>query len=159
MRSKFSILFIVLFFSLCSNSSNVNSDKIIISNLDLEPLLENVDVNELDTNFLIINYWASWCLECIEEHELLISLAETKKLEGKVAMVSFQDSRDSAIEFLNNYGYGQIIYAVDTQSKLAIDSGVFGVPETHIIVNGEIVKKFIGPLSLSNVEEIINNFP
>ena len=174
MRSKFSILFIVLFFSLCSNSSDVNSDKIIISNLDLEPLLENVDVNELDTNlhqhfqameneldtnFLIINYWASWCLECIEEHELLISLAETKKLEGKVAMVSFQDSRDSAIEFLNNYGYGQIIYAVDTQSKLAIDSGVFGVPETHIIVNGEIVKKFIGPLSLSNVEEIINNFP
>ena len=159
MKSKFSILFIVLFFSLCSNSSDVNSDKIIISNLDLEPLLENVDVKELDTNFLIINYWASWCLECIEEHELLISLAETKKLEGKVAMVSFQDSRDNAIEFLNNYGYGQIIYAVDTQSKLAIDSGVFGVPETHIIVNGEIVKKFIGPLSLSNVEEIINNFP
>ena len=93
MKSKFLILFVVLFFSLCSNSSDVNSDKIIISNLDLEPLLENVDVNELDTNFLIINYWASWCLECIEEHELLISLAETKKLEGKVAMVSFHSLR------------------------------------------------------------------
>ena len=74
MKSKFSILFIVLFFSLCSNSSDVNSDKIIISNLDLEPLLENVDVNELDTNFLIINYWASWCLECIEEHLSLIHI-------------------------------------------------------------------------------------
>ena len=57
MKSKFSILFIVLFFSLCSNSSDLNSDKIIISNLDLEPLLENVDVNQLDTNFLIINYF------------------------------------------------------------------------------------------------------
>ena len=78
MKSKFSILFIALFLSLCSNSSNVNSDKIIISNLDLEPLLENVDINELDTNFVIINYWASWCLECIEEHELLISLAGKK---------------------------------------------------------------------------------
>ena len=98
-------------------------------------------------------------VKCEGRVDALESNLSKKKLEGKVSMVSFQDSRDSAIEFLNNYGYGQIIYAVDTQSKLAIDSGVFGVPETHIIVNGEIVKKFIGPLSLSNVEEIINNFP
>ena len=52
-----------------------------------------------------------------------------------------------------------IIYAVDESSKLAIESGVFGVPETHIVVNGEIVKKYIGPLNLSNIEEIINNYP
>ena len=32
-----------------------------------------------------------------------------------------------------------------SSSKLAIESGVFGVPETHIVVNGEIVKKYIGP--------------
>ena len=74
-------------------------------------------------------------------------------------MVSFQDNIENSIEFLNNYGYGNIVYAIDNESKLAIDSGVFGVPETHIIIDGEIVKKFIGPLNLSNVEEIVNNFP
>ena len=127
-------------------------------NLNLKPLIEE-DKIQLETDFLIINYWASWCLECIEEHELLISLAESQKLEGKVVMVSFQDNIENSIEFLNNYGYGNIVYAIDNESKLAIDSGVFGVPETHIIIDGEIVKKFIGPLNLSNVEEIVNNFP
>ena len=158
MKNKFSLVLLVLLISFCSSSSNDNTDTIRLNNLNLKPLIEE-DKIQLETDFLIINYWASWCLECIEEHELLISLAESQKLEGKVIMVSFQDNIENSIEFLNNYGYGNIIYAIDNESKLAIDSGVFGVPETHIIINGEIVKKFIGPLNLSNVEEIVNNFP
>ena len=158
MKNKFSLVFLALLISFCSSSSNDNTDTIRLNNLNLKPLIEE-DKIQLETDFLIINYWASWCLECIEEHELLISLAESQKLEGKVVMVSFQDNIENSIEFLNNYGYGNIVYAIDNESKLAIDSGVFGVPETHIIIDGEIVKKFIGPLNLSNVEEIVNNFP
>ena len=158
MKNKFSLVLLVLLISFCSSSSNDNTDTIRLNNLNLKPLIEE-DKIQLEADFLIINYWASWCLECIEEHELLISLAESQKLEGKVVMVSFQDNIENSIEFLNNYGYGNIVYAIDNESKLAIDSGVFGVPETHIIINGEIVKKFIGPLNLSNVEEIVNNFP
>ena len=158
MKNKFSLVFLVLLISFCSSSSSDNTDTIRLNNLNLKPLIEE-DKIQLETDFLIINYWASWCLECIEEHELLISLAESQKLEGKVVMVSFQDNIENSIEFLNNYGYGNIVYAIDNESKLAIDSGVFGVPETHIIIDGEIVKKFIGPLNLSNVEEIVNNFP
>ena len=158
MKNKFSLVFLVLLISFCTSSSNDNTDTIRLNNLNLKPLIEE-DKIQLKTDFLIINYWASWCLECIEEHELLISLAESQKLEGKVVMVSFQDNIENSIEFLNNYGYGNIVYAIDNESKLAIDSGVFGVPETHLIINGEIVKKFIGPLNLSNVEEIVNNFP
>ena len=158
MKNKFSIVLLLLLISFCSSSSNDNTDTIRLNNLNLKPLIEE-DKIQLETDFLIINYWASWCLECIEEHELLISLAESQKLEGKVVMVSFQDNIENSIEFLNNYGYGNIVYAIDNESKLAIDSGVFGVPETHIIIDGEIVKKFIGPLNLSNVEEIVNNFP
>ena len=158
MKNKFSLVLLALLISFCSSSSNDNTDTIRVNNLNLKPLIEEDEI-QLDTDFLIINYWASWCLECIEEHELLISLAESQKLEGKVVMVSFQDNIENSIEFLNNYGYGNIVYAIDNESKLAIDSGVFGVPETHIIIDGEIVKKFIGPLNLSNVEEIVNNFP
>ena len=158
MKNKFLVVLLALLISHCSSSSNENTDNIRVNNLNLKTLIEE-DKIQVDTDFLIINYWASWCLECIEEHELLISLAESQKLEGKVVMVSFQDNIENSIEFLNNYGYGNIVYAVDDKSRLAIDSGVFGVPETHIIINGEIVKKFIGPLNLSNVEEIVNNFP
>ena len=158
MKNKFLVVLLALLISHCSSSSNENTDNIRVNNLNLKTLIEE-DKIQVDTDFLIINYWASWCLECIEEHELLISLAESQKLEGKVVMVSFQDNIENSIEFLNNYGYGNIVYAIDNESKLAIDSGVFGVPETHIIIDGEIVKKFIGPLNLSNVEEIVNNFP
>lgn len=158
MKNKFSLVLLVLLISFCSSSSNDNTDTIKLNNLNLKPLIEE-DKIQLETDFLIINYWASWCLECIEEHELLISLAESQKLEGKVVMVSFQDNIENSIEFLNNYGYGNIVYAIDNESKLAIDSGVFGVPETHLVKDGVIIKKFIGPLNLVNIEEIINNFP
>lgn len=158
MKNKFLVVLLALLISHCSSSSNENTDNIRVNNLNLKTLIEE-DKIQVDTDFLIINYWASWCLECIEEHELLISLAESQKLEGKVIMVSFQDNIENSIEFLNNYGYGNIVYAVDNESKLAIDSGVFGVPETHLVKDGVIIKKFIGPLNLVNIEEIINNFP
>jgi len=158
MKIKFLSIFL-LFFTACNlTDSNETEQYIKVNTSTLYSLEENKNI-DLDENFLIINYWASWCLECIEEHELLLSLAELEKFNNSVLMVSFQDNVNSSIDFLNNYGYGNIIYAVDNNSKLAIDSGVFGVPETHLVKDGVIIKKFIGPLNLVNIEEIINNFP
>ena len=158
MKIKFLSIFL-LFFTACNLTvSNESEQYIKVNTSTLYSLEENKNI-DLDENFLIINYWASWCLECIEEHELLLSLAELEKFNNSVLMVSFQDNVNSSIDFLNNYGYGNVIYAVDNNSKLAIDSGVFGVPETHLVKDGVIIKKFIGPLNLVNIEEIINNFP
>ena len=158
MKIKFLSIFL-LFFATCNlTASNETEQYIKVNTSTLYSLEENKNIN-LDEKFLIINYWASWCLECIEEHELLLSLAELEKFNNSVLMVSFQDNVNSSIDFLNNYGYGNVIYAVDNNSKLAIDSGVFGVPETHLVKDGIIIKKFIGPLNLVNIEEIINNFP
>ena len=158
MKIKFFSIFL-LFFTACNlTSSNGTEQYIKVNTSTLYSLEENKNLN-LDENFLIVNYWASWCLECIEEHELLLSLAELEKFNDSVLMVSFQDNVNSSMDFLNKYGYGNVIYAVDNNSKLAIDSGVFGVPETHLVKDGVIIKKFIGPLNLVNIEEIINNFP
>ena len=101
MKNKFSHVLLVLLISFCSSSSNDNTDTIRLNNLNLKPLIEE-DKIQLEADFLIINYWASWCLECIEEHELLISLAESQKLEGKVVMVSFQDNIENSIENQSN---------------------------------------------------------
>ena len=158
MKIKFFSIFL-LFFTACNlTSSNGTEQYIKVNTSTLYSLEENKNLN-LDENFLIVNYWASWCLECIEEHELLLSLAELEKFNNSVLMVSFQDNVNSSIDFLNKYGYGNVIYALDNNSKLAIDSGVFGVPETHLVKDGVIIKKYIGPLNLVNIEEIINNFP
>ena len=150
------LLFLIISCSVDTEDSKIEIDQSIFNNLIT---LETNESLTIDTsNYVIINYWASWCLECIEEHQFLMELSKTRGLTDKVILVSFQDSIENSIDFLNEYGRGDIIYAIDTESKLAIYSGVFGVPETHIILNNKIVKKYIGPLSLSDLEEIINSY-
>tara|TARA_Y100000768_G_C23836403_1_gene613957 strand:+ start:396 stop:884 length:489 start_codon:yes stop_codon:yes gene_type:complete len=156
---KIKLLTFLLMLSFCS--SDVVDEGIFIESVDLNNLKtldtnENIDLSNKD--FLIINYWASWCLECIEEHPYLIELSKTKGFEDSVFMLSFQDSRDNALKFTNEYGVGNIQYVVDQNSKIAIYSGVFGVPETHIVINGEVVKKYIGPISINDFQEIINSY-
>lgn len=150
------LLFLIISCSVDTEDSKIEIDQSIFNNLIT---LETNESLTIDTsNYVIINYWASWCLECIEEHQYLIELSKTRGLTDKVILISFQDSIENSVDFLNEYGRGDIIYAIDTESKLAIYSGVFGVPETHIILNNKIVKKYIGPLSLSDLEEIINSY-
>ena len=88
MKIKFLSIFL-LFFTACNlTASNETEQYIKVNTSTLYSLEENKNI-DLDENFLIINYWASWCLECIEEHELLLSLAELEKFNNSVLMVSF----------------------------------------------------------------------
>ena len=156
---KIKILALALLISFCS--PNTIDERIFIELTDLNNLKtldtrENIDIPE--SELLIINYWASWCLECIEEHPYLIELSKTKGFENVVYMLSFQDSRENALKFITEYGTGNINYVIDENSKVAIYSGVFGVPETHILKNGEVIKKYIGPISINDFQEIINNY-
>ncbi len=153
---KIRLILISLLLSYCS-STGINQEVIQITNLNINSLqnLDSDNETNLDSEFLIINYWASWCLECIEEHDLLIFLNQIESFNGKVVLISFQDNVSNSLDFLNKYGYGDLIYLIDNKSEFAINSGVFGVPETHIIKEGKIIKKYIGPLSFSDVEEII----
>ena len=63
-------------------------DPVDLKNLKILETNENIDLS--NNNFLIINYWASWCLECIEEHPYLIELSKTKGFENSVFMLSFK---------------------------------------------------------------------
>ena len=106
---KIKLIIFALLFSFCSNE--IVEKELIINNELFQDALEleskrNIEVNAEE--YMIINYWASWCLECIEEHEILIQLANTKGLEDKVFLLSFQDSEENAKEFISKYGKGNI---------------------------------------------------
>jgi len=154
MKIKF-IIFILIFVS-CTSSEFSNQIKV---NPELTQNITDLESNsniEIDLNqTIIINYWASWCLECIQEHQLLIEISEYDSLKNNIYAISFQDTKSEAIKFLEVYGKGNVKYGIDENSTLAINSGVFGVPETHIIKDGTIIKKFIGPLTFNDVEEIL----
>ena len=90
---KVKIISLFLLLSMCS-ANTVENSYIEVSDNDFLNLktIQNNEKISIDSDLVIVNYWASWCLECIEEHELLISLSEIPELKNKILLVSFQDS-------------------------------------------------------------------
>ena len=93
----------------------------------------------------VLNVWASWCAACRTEHQLLHDLAAA----GAVGLVglNYKDEPMAAISWLGALGNPYRWIAVDSDGDVAIDWGVYGVPETFVIdANGIIRYKHIGPL-------------
>ena len=96
----------------------------------------------------VLNVWASWCAACRTEHQLLLDLAAT----GGAVLVglNYKDESAAAISWLEAVGNPYRWVAVDSTGDVAIDWGVYGVPETFVIdANGIVRYKHIGPLDPS----------
>ncbi|PXY25379.1 TlpA family protein disulfide reductase [Prauserella muralis] len=111
-----------------------------------------VSLADLRGQIVVVNFWASWCVACREEHPALVSAANNYRAAGVVFVgVNYQDQRGAAIRFLDEMGRGDpsaYRYVTDPGSKLALDFGVFGVPETFFIDRaGTVVGKIAGPSS------------
>ena len=87
------------------------------------------DVGDLP---LVLNFWASWCIPCQEEHPLLVDLEQ--RYHGKIRLVGvlYEDVRSNGIRWYKERG-GNWTNILDPQGHLAIDYGVRGVPETFFI--------------------------
>ena len=128
-----------------------------ISNISLEYFDENKFYKEEDlkrNNYTLINFWASWCLPCRQEHSLLIQLSKEKNL--KLLGVNFKDKKKQAEMFLNELGNPYDFLTKDELGKSSVKFGIFGIPES-ILVNKDlmILKKFVGPLSIEDYDSII----
>ena len=117
--------------------------------------LNSSDIFELNKNYLL-NIWSSWCVPCRQEHPLLMKLNEDSKII--IIGMNYKDNKKNAKSFLDELGnpYEKII--VDKNGTNSIEWGAFGVPETFIIYNNKIIKKYIGPLNnelLIEIQKII----
>ena len=96
----------------------------------------------------LINFFASWCLECRVEHADLLAVADAFFGSGvRLIQVAYQDRTDDAIAFLNEMGVSpRVAYLSDPDSRAAISFGVFGVPETYVIgPDGKVTQRIAGP--------------
>ena len=102
----------------------------------------------------LVNVFASWCVACRAEHPLLMQLAHDKSvtLHG----LNTKDAPEDAARWLNAMGDPYTRTGADIDGRVAIDWGVYGVPETFVVgADGIVAYKQIGPLTQEALDETI----
>ena len=100
----------------------------------------------------IVNVWASWCIPCREEQPLLGTIAA--KLNVPLYGIDQKDAAGDAAQFLKTLGNPFSKIGADSNGRVSIDWGVYGVPETYVVDGaGKVAYKYIGPLTPEAVEK------
>ena len=106
---------------------------------------ENFNSNKLFDNekFIVINIWASWCVPCLQEHKYLMNLKNNSSIN--LIGLNYKDKENNAKKFIYKNGNPYDAILIDDDGVISIGLGAYGVPETFIIYNSKIIKKYIGP--------------
>jgi cytochrome c biogenesis protein CcmG, thiol:disulfide interchange protein DsbE len=113
---------------------------------------KTIDVGGYRGKPVVINFWATWCGPCWEEHPVLVAAARSHP-EVQFVGVVFQDTEDKILGFLEQRGVSYPT-VVDDRGKTAIAYGVAGVPETFFLdASGAIVAKYSGALNSADLEQ------
>lgn len=106
-----------------------------------------VTLSELGGDVVVINFFASWCLQCRAEHDDLSATAEAFSDRGvEFVQIAYQESPARTLDYLDEVGTSEsTVYLADPGSRAAIAYGVFGIPETFFVnANGTVVGKLVG---------------
>ena len=154
------LIIIFIFFYKGLQNSNIYSpeekinNKIPSFNGELfykEKIINSSDLFKLD-KFYLLNIWSSWCVPCRQEHPLLMNLRKNNNID--LIGINYKDTKINAKNFLSELGnpYRKIIF--DKKGVNAIEWGAYGVPESFLIKDGIIIKRYIGPLNQKLFSEI-----
>jgi cytochrome c biogenesis protein CcmG/thiol:disulfide interchange protein DsbE len=103
---------------------------------------------------VLLNVWASWCVECRHEHALLMQLATEHGIP--IYGLNYKDPRDDALAWLRDWGNPYLVTGADRDGRVGIEYGVYGVPETFVIdAQGIIRHKHIGALTEQAIRDVI----
>ncbi len=113
--------------------------------------VKSSNIFELDKIYLL-NIWSSWCVPCRQEHTFLMNLNSGTKLN--IIGMNYKDNPRNAEKFLKELGNPYKEIFTDLNGTIAIEWAAYGVPESFLIYNNKIIKKYIGPLNQKSIDEI-----
>lgn len=118
---------------------------------DARPGLSSADLKGAPS---LVNTFASWCIPCKAEHPLLQRLADSKAIA--IYAVNYKDKSEDAVGWLRELGNPYARIGADSDGRVAIDWGVYGVPESFIVDSQGIIRyRHVGPLTLRDLDETI----
>jgi len=156
------IFVLIIFWQGLKKDKNYDTKSLIGSKISNFNLMEinNVDqyISEEDlkkNKYTLINFFASWCAPCRIEHEYLLNLSN-KYQQIKIIGINFKDKKNNANSFLKELGNPYDFVGKDTDGKISILFGIYGIPES-ILVNDEltVIKKIVGPINQIQFEDIL----
>ena len=156
------IIFLMIFFIFFKGLQNSN---IYTPKTNIEKDIPSFKAKIFETNkkiyseeifksnkFYLMNIWASWCVPCRDEHPFLMNLGNQKNIE--IIGLNYKDDYKKAKSFLEELDNPYKVIFSDKNGTIAIEWGAYGVPETFLIFDKKIIKKFIGPLDGDSLTEI-----
>ena len=84
----------------------------------------------------MLNVWASWCIECRDEHPHLFEYAKTVPVYG----LNYKDRPEDARAWLEELGDPYELSVSDLEGRVGMDFGVYGAPETYLIDKGGMIR-------------------
>jgi len=163
------IIFIFVIFSLSvfwnglKINNNYDTKSLIgnrISNFELikiddsDKFITEEDLKQ--NNYTLINFFASWCGPCRNEHNYLLNLSK-KNTKIKIIGINFKDRKINAINFLKELGNPYNFVGADKDGKISILFGIYGIPESVLIDRDlTVIKKIVGPIDQFQYNEILN---
>lgn len=114
---------------------------------------EKLSPTDLKGKVWLFNVWASWCISCRAEHPVMNQLAQQQV--AIIIGLNYKDDPEAAKKWLETLGNPYNDSVMDTDGRIGIDWGVYGVPETFVMDKQGIVRyKHTGPVTEEDVQQI-----
>ena len=113
-----------------------------------------ISSKEFGNEIVLVNFFATWCKPCRDEHSYIKKFSEHEKI--KIIGINYKDNSKKTIKWLNDLGNPYSHVLLDKTGKIAIDWGVYGIPETFVIDQKNIIKyRHTGPITDKSYKKII----